>query len=975
MRKRHVKMPGRLGKGVVALALACGVGVGVAAVGTAEADNATWWGNETITTVDINNNLLKTYGVRAGSAGGDFLGITNTNFDFTSGKASQTTQYTDYTDSTTYPKDSYKFAGLALWASSVNTNPNPYYKNLFANALSGTTAATQATTWMSNPETSSWGDSNGQASHVGNVDSGAATIAGLEYSPDIIFGANKTTNWNLASDGSNSGTNMATETAKSTTYNPTYVTNDATNIFTQIYTMGQLATTADTLVANSVGEDGKATKATRYNDSDATESAVAYENATRGQMLYVASQIDQKKVERKKVAYLYAIEGDTGYFFVPTADGLTTGNDSSKSSGNSETNPDSNYAANNSTINMGYMATLPFVTDTFDSGKALEGGIVMKVEDIYKSNPTCTVGTGSATDVMEDVDYIIYNSTTATSLKGTSGGKNSSEIGVTNTPLTDTNVKTWAAQYGFKGSVLAGDDFGTSTNQGIGDSREASENGTAPLLYCQRNYTADKDVRAAWVFSKVFPELYGDNSNATYGYWVNNVYHINTDSVAGVVKYMTSQSGTVTYTAATNKTVEDNARTGYNWWFKTGSKSDTWSKYAYYNGSSRASYYNKDATAATAAEEPKDTIGIFAPSSLIQQEANVERIAGSGDTEAAGTAVEISKKAFADGSCDTVIIARDDDFADAMAASGLAGALNNGNGAPILLVNRESGLTNQSFVKDEITRLGAKNAYIIGGKGAIPADLESQLKAINVTAYDRVYGNEAADTSVQCASKISSVLRETEDDYEYAIVAISDNFQDALSMSSFAYAYKVPIILETSGATAADRKLPSGASTVLNQATKQVLIAGGTGALADSSLTSVTAKTERIWGQTGYDTSNKIAKWMLENKLLTAENACVACGAINAKGTDALAGAALAGKNKGVMLLTNSNEGIEAVDLTTISGSAATAEQEAQTGFMTDNKASFKNVYILGGTAVCTPDMMTSIETLLGVTSSSAAAK
>jgi hypothetical protein len=48
------------------------------------------------------------------------------------------------------------------------------------------------------------------------------------------------------------------------------------------------------------------------------------------------------------------------------------------------------------------------------------------------------------------------------------------------------------------------------------------------------------------------------------------------------------------------------------WWEETGYDDPDWSDFAYYSGSTRASYYSNN----TASEEPYNTIGIFAPSSL-----------------------------------------------------------------------------------------------------------------------------------------------------------------------------------------------------------------------------------------------------------------------------------------------------------------------------------------------------------------------
>ena len=516
-----------LGRGGLSVVLAASMSAfGVAAAYGADSTSATeaYWSTPDSSVIP-SSNLLKTYGVRAGSAGGDFMGVTNTNFDFN--KGTNSTGVTGYDSISAMGADyltTVYGSGLAIWASSVNENANPYYANLYYTIAKGAYSSSSAvklraaTTWMANPETSSWGDSDNTATT--NQD-GEETISGLEYEPEIIFGANKFTTWNLESDGSNSGTNIYAAESADDSYNPTYVTNDATNLWSQIYTMGQLATTADELTA-STG------KVTRYNDSDATESALAYEKATRGQLLYIASLIDSGELESKTVAYLYAIDADgTGYFFVPTAEGLventtaSTGTGTEGATTNTATTANQSYAANNSTINMGYMATLPFVSTTFDSGDELDGGIVMKVEDIYSENPVCTVGSSSSSTVMADIDVVIYNSTTNTSLNGTSGGKNSS--GVNNDyngdALSVSEIQSWGAAYGLSSdaTIIAGDDYGTSTNQGTADATYTTEDGTCPVLYCQRNYTADKDTRAAWGFAAVYPEAYDGNNDATYG--------------------------------------------------------------------------------------------------------------------------------------------------------------------------------------------------------------------------------------------------------------------------------------------------------------------------------------------------------------------------------------------------------------------------------------------------------------------------
>ncbi|MDR1015046.1 MAG: hypothetical protein LBL86_08750, partial [Coriobacteriales bacterium] len=128
--------------------------------------------------------------------------------------------------------------------------------------------------------------------------------------------------------------------------------------------------------------------------------------------------------------------------------------------------------------------------------------------------------------------------------------------------------------------------------------------------YCQRNYTADKNAKAAWAFARVYPELYRNNPDATYGYWVDRVYHVNLADVPTVARYMLNKTGAVTYTATTASDVETNASTGWKWWDAIGSTDPYWSQFAYYNGSSRASLYSDERDS----EEEEDEIGIFAPS-------------------------------------------------------------------------------------------------------------------------------------------------------------------------------------------------------------------------------------------------------------------------------------------------------------------------------------------------------------------------
>lgn len=331
-----------------------------------------------------------------------------------------------------------------------------------------------------------------------------------------------------------------------------------------------------------------------------------------------------------------------------------------------------------------------------------------------------------------------------------------------------------------------------------------------------------------------------------------------------------------------------------------------------------------------------------------EEPASVKRLAGD---SAAETSAAVALEAFPEGS-EWVVVARDDDFADAMSATGLAGALN----APIVLTDR-FGLSDAAA--DAVQKLGAKRAYVIGGKGAIPADLEGQLAGAGCQVQGRVYGECSWDTSVECAKKIAEHGGNPNGD---AVVAMSANFQDALSISSFAYKYQVPILLETDEANG--RRLTDEAASLAAGLPGTIYVPGGAGAVPESSVEGVFGKDRvvRLAGWDGYDTSNQIATYMVDHGLLSADAVCLASGAPDPKGVDALAGAALAGKNGGVVLLTNARPDFgDPESYVTVEGCDSTGAP----AFLSANAGSVSRAYVLGGAAVMPPSLVDKIANVL----------
>ena len=336
----------------------------------------------------------------------------------------------------------------------------------------------------------------------------------------------------------------------------------------------------------------------------------------------------------------------------------------------------------------------------------------------------------------------------------------------------------------------------------------------------------------------------------------------------------------------------------------------------------------------------------------------VTRTAGN---EAEQTAVAIAQQVRPN-HFGSIVIARSDDFADSMSATGLAGLL----GAPILLINRFEGANAETLT--EIARLNPIQAYVIGGPGAIPAmdKLNDQLRNAGVKRIENIYGEDAADTSAKCGARICEI-----DDTigngtpKYTVVAMSDNFQDALSMSSFAYKYHAPVILLTSAPDARGRRLTAESAELLSSGAlcdSKIFVAGGEGAVSNDSLSREGLQAfKRLAGESGYDTSNQIACYMLENGLLSADTVTLACGAEEARGLDALAGAALAGKNCGPILLVNAQQAFGNTSLQTIQG----ADSERTAAFLDSHADAVYWVDVLGGEYVMPESLIETVRTII----------
>lgn len=250
----------------------------------------------------------------------------------------------------------------------------------------------------------------------------------------------------------------------------------------------------------------------------------------------------------------------------------------------------------------------------------------------------------------------------------------------------------------------------------------------------------------------------------------------------------------------------------------------------------------------------------------------VTRISGS---DRYATAVEVSQAGWS--SSTVVVIARGDDYADALAGVPLAYRL----GTPILLVAPGS---LPAVTRQEILRLGASKAIILGGTGAVGSAVESSLLGMGLNV-ERIAGVNRYDTAARIAQRVAV------SGTDCVVVASGRNFPDALSAAPYAAVAGYPVLLVESGS------IPSATASALDDlGITEAIVVGGTGVISSRVLNQLPGA-YRISGSDRYATSVALAQHFNPQ----AQACYVATGAAFA---DAITGAALAAKEgTGILLV------------------------------------------------------------------------
>lgn len=258
-------------------------------------------------------------------------------------------------------------------------------------------------------------------------------------------------------------------------------------------------------------------------------------------------------------------------------------------------------------------------------------------------------------------------------------------------------------------------------------------------------------------------------------------------------------------------------------------------------------------------------LGANATSHLVGAESESQGVAALEFTRLAGasrydTAVEVSRTLHPDPVTPggIVVLASGMNFPDALSAGPLA-ALHD---APVLLLPSSGSLP--ASVIAELRRLSPKSGYLLGGTGAVSAQVEAQVARF-VPDVVRVAGVNRYETSSMAALLTAHYFDETGDPMdpifsEYTYLANGNGYADALAGGAAASLHEIPAPMLLTTPTRLPQETVDWFGLIGG---RKLRILGGTGAISApvaASLASLAMSTTRLAGADRFSTAAAISR-------------------------------------------------------------------------------------------------------------------
>ena len=301
-----------------------------------------------------------------------------------------------------------------------------------------------------------------------------------------------------------------------------------------------------------------------------------------------------------------------------------------------------------------------------------------------------------------------------------------------------------------------------------------------------------------------------------------------------------------------------------------------------------------------------------------------------------------------------VVLVSGENFADGLAAAGLAGAV----GGPVLLTHPTTLLGSTANAIGTLdtgssSAAGKLTVHIIGGENAVSAGVATSLTGLGYTV-SRISGADRYATAVAVGDKIRSLTTVGSVVSKRTAVLVSGTgFADGLAAGGLAYLSKLPILLTNGSSLDASTKafLDNEVNSI-----QRVLIVGGNAAVSEAVATEVAGiknsltaiDVDRVSGADRYATALELAKYRSKSSTLqgnaeTVTNIMLVSGESFA---DALSSAAKAGASATMTLLT-----------------PAASLHAASEAWMKTKYGSITNVFVTGGTSAVSTAAATAAKT------------
>lgn len=241
---------------------------------------------------------------------------------------------------------------------------------------------------------------------------------------------------------------------------------------------------------------------------------------------------------------------------------------------------------------------------------------------------------------------------------------------------------------------------------------------------------------------------------------------------------------------------------------------------------------------------------------LINTKKNIEsKVEILGGNNRFDTAVQLSQSKF--NKSNYVVIVNNSAIIDGVTASALATALK----APILLARNT--YIDES-IKNEISRLEAKNAVLVGGATVLGDGVVNDLRSCGITNIKRAGGNTRYETALEVAKYIDDNIY----DVSEVFIVYGQGEADALSAGAISGQNRIPILLTRSDAINSEVK-----SWLSSEKLSNGYVIGGTTVISNNILNELNAITtndvrdNRLGGATRQDTNAMIIDRFYANNL------------------------------------------------------------------------------------------------------------